>query len=48
MEISMLKKGSLAPDFAITLSSGETFRLSDWRTKKHVVLFFFPKAFTRG
>ena len=44
----MLKTDTLAPDFAAPLTSGEPFRLSDWRGRKHLILYFFPKAFTRG
>ena len=44
----MLKVGAVAPDFTSTLESGELFQLSAQRGKKHVVLYFFPKAFTRG
>ena len=44
----MLKTGTEAPDFTVALESGGTFRLADHRDKHHVVLYFFPKAFTRG
>ncbi|MXY21267.1 MAG: redoxin domain-containing protein [Dehalococcoidia bacterium] len=43
----MLKIGSHAPDFTITLGSGERFTLSDNRGS-NVVLFFFIRAFTHG
>ena len=43
----MLEPGSAAPDFTITLISGEEFTLSDLRGSK-VVLFFFPGALTPG
>ena len=43
----MLETGSAAPDFTITLVSGEDFILSDLRGSK-VVLFFFPGTFTPG
>jgi peroxiredoxin Q/BCP len=42
----MLNKGDLAPDFAATDCQGRAFRLSDFRGKRKVVLFFFPRAFT--
>lgn len=42
-----LNIGDLAPDFTLTGTGGE-FRLSDWRGKKRVVLFFYPKDQTSG
>ena len=36
----------MAPDFSATDCAGRTFKLSDYRGKHKVVLFFFPKAFT--
>jgi len=44
----MLKSGQVAPDFFVPLHTGETFRLSEYRGQKHVVLFFYPKDFTAG
>ncbi|MCH8849080.1 MAG: redoxin domain-containing protein [Chloroflexi bacterium] len=44
----MLTTDTPAPDFTIALESGGEFRLSDHRGKRHVVLYFFPKAFTKG
>jgi len=35
--------GSPAPDFALPCSTGELIRLSDFRGKSEVVLFFYPK-----
>jgi thioredoxin-dependent peroxiredoxin len=35
--------GEPAPDFALPSASGETVRLSDFRGKAEVVLFFYPK-----
>jgi peroxiredoxin len=32
--------GSLAPDFKLTASNGQEIRLSDFRSKRNVVLFF--------
>ena len=43
----MLQPGEMAPDFALTGSSGETVRLSDYRGQR-VILFFYPKAKTPG
>lgn len=39
--------GALAPDFELPGSDGQTHRLSDY-AGQHVVLAFFPKAFTGG
>jgi peroxiredoxin len=35
-----IKTASLAPDFTATDSEGKTLRLSDYRSKKNVVLVF--------
>jgi thioredoxin-dependent peroxiredoxin len=43
-----LKVGDLAPDFSLPGSDGKTYRLSDYRDKKAVVLAWFPRAFTPG
>ena len=42
-----LKVGSIAPDFALQASDGQTYTLSKLRGKT-VVLAWFPKAFTGG
>lgn len=42
----MLQPGDTAPDFEATDCRGQLVKLSDFRGKKRVVLFFFPKAFT--
>ena len=39
--------GDVAPDWTLQASDGKTYQLSDFRGK-HVVLAFFPKAFTGG
>ena len=44
----LLKEGSPAPEFTATLSTGETVSLGDYRGKKNVVLFFYPRDFTPG
>ncbi|MCH8161481.1 MAG: peroxiredoxin [Chloroflexi bacterium] len=44
----MLKEGTTAPDFEGEADDGSTFRLSDFRGKKNVVLYFYPKDFTPG
>ncbi len=43
----MLEIGVQAPDFTVTLGSGERFTLSEHRDR-NVVLFFYPRAFTQG
>ncbi len=42
-----LKEGTLAPDFVLTDANGKQHRLSDYRGK-YVVLMFYPKSFTPG
>lgn len=42
-----LKAGDVAPDFTLQASDGKTYTLSKLRGK-HVVLAWFPKAFTAG
>ncbi len=39
--------GSMAPAFELAGSDGKTHRLADY-VGEHVVLAFFPKAFTAG
>ncbi|HEY6546342.1 MAG TPA: peroxiredoxin [Vicinamibacteria bacterium] len=48
VEAAELKVGDPAPDFALAASDGKTYRLSDFKGKKAVVLAWFPKAFTQG
>lgn len=42
-----LKAGEPAPDFSLVGSDGQTYKLSQLRGK-HVVVAWFPKAFTGG
>lgn len=44
----MLRPGTPAPDFTARLDDGTSFRLSDERGKRRVVLYFYPKDFTPG
>jgi peroxiredoxin Q/BCP len=37
--------GDKAPDFLLFSTVGETVRLSDYQGNKHVLLFFFVRAF---
>ncbi|KHD85241.1 thioredoxin-dependent thiol peroxidase [Heyndrickxia ginsengihumi] len=38
----------MAPDFTLQATNGEHITLSDYRGKKHVVLYFYPKDMTPG
>ena len=43
-----LKAGDPAPNFELLGSDGKTYKLSDFKGKRAVVLAWFPKAFTGG
>jgi thioredoxin-dependent peroxiredoxin len=43
-----LAEGDIAPDFISSDSNGHSFKLSDFRRKKKVVIYFYPKDFTPG
>ncbi len=43
-----LTVGDDAPAFELTGSDGKTYRLSDFKDKKAVVVAWYPKAFTGG
>lgn len=43
-----LKEGDDAPNFELKASDGKTYKLSDFKGKKAVVVAWFPKAFTGG
>ena len=43
-----LKVGQPAPDFTLRATDGKTYKLSDFKGKKNVVLAFFVLAFTGG
>jgi len=43
-----LKVGDAAPDFSLPASDGKTYKLSDFKGKKAVVVAWFPKAYTSG
>ncbi len=43
-----LKVGDRAPEFSLPASNGKTVSLADFRGKKTVVLYFYPKDETPG
>jgi peroxiredoxin Q/BCP len=43
-----LKVGDQAPDFSLQASDGKTYKLSEFKGKKAVVVAWFPKAYTSG
>ncbi len=43
-----LKVGDEAPAFSLQGSDGKTYKLSDFKGKKGVVVAWYPKAFTKG
>jgi peroxiredoxin Q/BCP len=43
-----VKVGDEAPDFVLKAQGGESVRLSDFRGKRNVVLFFYPKDGSPG
>ncbi|MCP4322100.1 MAG: redoxin domain-containing protein [Alteromonadales bacterium] len=45
---SELKVGDKAPDFNLQATTGDFYKLSDYRGKKAVVLAWYPMANTRG
>jgi peroxiredoxin len=45
-ETKTLKAGDRAPEIELKMHTGETFKLSDLRGNKNVVLAFYPFAFT--
>ena len=47
LEVHM-KVGDPAPDFSLEAHDGTQVRLSDFRGKKHVIVFFYPKDDTPG
>jgi peroxiredoxin Q/BCP len=44
----MIGVGDQAPDFRGTLANGKPLRLKDFRGRRHVILYFYPKDFTPG
>jgi len=43
-----LKVGDSAPDFTLRATDGKTYKLSDFKGKKNVVLAMYVLAFTGG
>jgi len=43
-----LRTGDPAPDFTLQASDGHDYKLSEFLGRKHVVIAWFPKAFTGG
>jgi peroxiredoxin Q/BCP len=43
-----LKIGDAAPDFSLRATDGKTYKLSDFKGKKNVVLAIYVLAFTGG
>ena len=46
--MATLEEGKPAPDFSLPSTEGKEIRLSDFKGKKHVVLYFYPKDNTPG
>ena len=46
--MSTSTEGTALPDFSAPLTSGKTFRLSDFSGKQNLVLYFYPKDSTPG
>ena len=46
--MSELKEGKKAPEFILKSTDGEKISLSDFKGKKNVVLYFYPKDMTPG
>lgn len=46
--IMSVQIGDTAPDFSLPSQTGETIKLSDYRGKSSVVLYFYPKDDTPG
>ena len=43
-----LEQGQLAPDFKLENQNNEEVSLSDFKGKKNVLIYFYPKAMTPG
>lgn len=47
-EAAEIKVGAKAPEFEMKGSDGKTYKLSQFKNKKAVVVAWYPKAFTGG
>ena len=47
-EDAPVKVGARAPDFTLKANTGESVSLDDFRDRKHVVLYFYPRDETPG
>jgi peroxiredoxin Q/BCP len=45
---TILKNGDVAPNFSLVDFEGNVVKLSDFKDKKKVVIYFYPKDFTPG
>jgi peroxiredoxin Q/BCP len=45
---AMIAVGSPAPDFTLQTGNGDSVSLKNFRGEKNVVVYFYPKDFTRG
>ena len=43
-----IKEGAKAPEFSLPSTEGKEIRLSDFKGKKNIVLYFYPKDNTPG
>ncbi len=48
MALELLEVGKVAPAFTLVNQNGEKISLKDYKGKKNVVLYFYPKAMTPG
>ena len=48
MSAKKLKEGGVAPDFSLPDQGGKEIKLSQFKNKKNVVLYFYPKDMTPG
>jgi len=44
----MVKEGNKAPDFSAKNQDGKSVKLSSFKAKKNIVLYFYPKDMTPG
>ena len=44
----MLQEGDRAPEFTLPATGGEAISLTNFRDRKNVVLYAYPKDFTSG